>query len=158
VPEIVRLTDELPQEALGEFLKNGELTLATGEGDVTLDREDMTVMVEGIAPWGGRHEHGIIVALNLEVDDALRLEGIARELVNRLQNLRKKAGFEVSNRIRIRYDGGEVADRVFAAQGEFIKHETLAREAERGAAQWKDSAELEVDGELISLWIERESD
>jgi isoleucyl-tRNA synthetase len=157
VPEIVRLIEGLPQASLGAFLRDGTLALGTGDGEVTLDREDMAVRIEGIAPYGGRQEHGITVALNLEIDDALRLEGIAREMVNRLQNLRKKAGFEVSNRIRIRYQGGEIADRVFAAQGELIKRETLAREAERGAAQWKDTAELDVDGELISLWIQRES-
>ncbi len=158
VPEIVRLIEGLPQEALGEFLRAGELTVGTEEGEATLGREDMSVMVEGIPPYGARHERGVTVALVLEIDDALRLEGIAREIVNRLQNLRKKAGFEVSDRIRIRYEGGEVAGRVFAAQGEFIKNETLSRDAEKGKAEWNDSAELEVDGESITLWIQRESD
>jgi len=157
VPEIVRLIDDLPQQALAEFVRAGELTIGTSDGDVTLGREDMTVMIEGISPYGARHERGVTVALDLDIDDALRLEGAAREIVNRLQNLRKKAGFEVSDRIRIRYLGGENADRVFAALGEFIKNETLSRDAERGAAQWPDSAELEIDGERITLWIQRES-
>jgi isoleucyl-tRNA synthetase len=158
VPEIVELIGKLPQSALADFLRDGQIGMMTGEGEVTVDRECLSVLVEGAAPFGGRHEHGVTVALNLQVDDTLRLEGVAREMVNRLQNLRKKAGLEVSNRIRIRYQGGGTADEVFAAQGEFIKRETLARSAEKGPADWRDNAELEVDGELISLWIQRESD
>jgi hypothetical protein len=61
----------------------------------------------------------------------------------------------VSHRIQIRYRGGELADRVFAAEGEFIKRETLARRADKGTAEWKDAVELEVEGESITLWIER---
>jgi isoleucyl-tRNA synthetase len=157
VPEVVDLIGKLSQQSLAEFLKEGQLTLATGDGDVTVDREGLSVGVEGMPPFGGRHEHGITVALKLEVDESLRLEGVARELVNRLQNLRKKAGLEVSNRIHIRYDGGSTADDVFSALGEFIKRETLARTIDRGRAEWRDGVEVEIDGELISLWIQRES-
>jgi len=155
VPEIAGLIGKLSQKSLAEFLRDGQISLMTEDGETALGREDMVVTVEGVAPYGGRHEHGITVALNLEIDDSLRLEGIAREMVNRIQNLRKKALFEVSDRIRIRYDGGKTADGVFASQGDLIKRETLAKTADRGSADWKDSAELEVDGESISLWIER---
>ena len=155
VPEIAGLIGKLSQKSLAEFLRDGQISLMTEDGETALGREDMVVTVEGVAPYGGRHEHGITVALNLDIDDSLRLEGIAREMVNRIQNLRKKALFEVSDRIRIRYDGGKTADGVFASQGDLIKRETLAKTADKGSADWKDSAELEVDGESISLWIER---
>jgi isoleucyl-tRNA synthetase len=158
VPEIAGLIGNLDPAALGEFLREGTLCLDTAEGEVTLEREDMTVSAEGVPPWGGRFEHGVVVALNLSIDDALRLEGAAREIVNRLQNLRKKAGFEVSDRIGIRYRGGEMADRAFGAQGEFIQRETLATTVEKGEAAWKDRVELEIDGEVITLCIKRESD
>jgi isoleucyl-tRNA synthetase len=158
VPEIAALVAKLPQQSLAEFLRDGRVALATSDGETVLEREDMVVTVEGIAPYGGRHERGITVALNLEIDDALRVEGLARELVNRIQNLRKKAGFEVSDRIRIRYAGASAADGVFAVQGELIKQETLATAIEKGGADWKERAELELEGESISIWIQRESD
>ena len=99
-----------------------------------------------------------MVALNLEIDEPLRLEGLARELVNRLQNLRKNAGFEVGDRIAVRSEGGDVADLVFAGQEDFIKTETLAQTVEKGAAEWNDMAEFDLEGDRISLWIQRESD
>ncbi|MBP2681619.1 MAG: Isoleucyl-tRNA synthetase, partial [Candidatus Krumholzibacteriota bacterium] len=157
VPEIAALAAKLSQQSLAEFLRDGRVSLAAGDGGAVLEREDMGVGVEGIAPYGGRHERGITVALNLALDDALRKEGIARELVNRIQNLRKKAGFEVSDRIRIRYAGGPAGDGVLAVQGELIRQETLATAIEKGNADWKDRTELEFEGELISLWIQRES-
>jgi len=155
VPEIAGLIGKLSQKSLGEFLRNGEITLVTEDGETTLGREEMAVAVEGVAPYGGRHEHGITVALNLEIDDSLRLEGVAREMVNRVQNLRKKAGFEVGDRIRIRYEGGKTADCVFASLGDLVMRETLAKAADKGSADWKNKTELEVEGESISLWIER---
>lgn len=158
VPEVTGRIGELPQDSLSEFLRNGEIVLDSEDGGLTLGREDMSIQAEGLAPYGARQEHGITVALNLEIDEALRIEGIARELVNRLQNLRKKAGFEVSDRINIRYDGGEIADSVFANQGQFIKNETLSRTAGKGPVDWKSKVEFEIEGESISLWIQRESD
>jgi isoleucyl-tRNA synthetase len=157
VPEIAALVGALSQESLSEFLRDGRLTLAAGDGEAVLERDDIAVAVEGIMPYGGRHEHGITVALNLEIDDKLRLEGIAREVVNRVQNLRKKAGFEVNDRIKIRYAGEQTAESVFGSQGELIGRETLATSIEHQSADWKDATELEIDGELISLWIRRES-
>jgi hypothetical protein len=64
----------------------------------------------------------------------------------------------VSDRIRIRYAGASAADGVFAVQGELIKQETLATAIEKGGADWKERAELELEGESISIWIQRESD
>jgi isoleucyl-tRNA synthetase len=158
VPEIVRGIEGLPADSLAAFLQDGEITLDTASGEVTLGREDMSVGAEGVAPYGGRQERGITVALRLEIDEALRLEGIARELINRLQNLRKKAGFEVSDRIQIRYEGGENADAVFVSHGQLIRDETLSRSADKGPVDWPDTVEFVIEEEPISLWIKRESD
>jgi isoleucyl-tRNA synthetase len=132
--------------------------VATANGEVTLGRDELSVAVQGRKPYAAWEEHGITVALNLEIDDGLRLEGIAREIVNRLQNLRKRAGYDVSDRIDIRYEGGTTADAVFASQGELIRAETLAQSSERGSPEWSEPTELEVEGERIRLWIRRESD
>ena len=158
VPEIVKLIGSLPQGDLEGFLRNGEVTLKAGDEDIALGREEMSVQAEGVAPYGGRQEHGVTVALNLEIDEALRLEGLAREIVNRLQNLRKNAGFEVGDRIAVVYQGGVTADEAFGAQADFIMAETLANRVEKGTADWEDVSEFDLEGDRISLWIQRESD
>jgi hypothetical protein len=65
-------------------------------------------------------ERGLTVILNLAISEELRLEGLAREIVNRLQNLRKSAGLDVTDRIRVRYEEGEPARRVFARREHLI--------------------------------------
>jgi hypothetical protein len=64
----------------------------------------------------------------------------------------------VSDRIEIRYAGETLVDRVFAAQGDFIRAETLARASNKEIVDWAETTELEIDGEPIRLWIKRESD
>jgi isoleucyl-tRNA synthetase len=90
------------------------------------------------------------VVLNLAISEELRLEGMAREVVNRLQNLRKGAGLDVTDRIRVRYEGGQ---RVFEAQGKLIATETLAEDVSAGASDWKDTVAFDLEGEPVSLWI-----
>lgn len=158
VPEVARAIKSLKTSALASFLQNGETTVKTPAGETSLGRDELTVSVEGRDPYAAWSERGITVALNMELDDSLRLEGAAREIVNRLQNLRKKAGFEVSDRIELRYDGGGVVDRVFATEGELIRAETLAVSADKEAVDWSASTELDVDDERVRLWIRRESD
>jgi isoleucyl-tRNA synthetase len=105
--------------------------------------------------YGAHEERGLTVILNLAITDELRLEGSAREVINRLQNLRKSAGLDVTDRIRICYTGGAYAGRVFDAQGALVAAETLADEISARAADWKDTLSFELEGETVSLWIQK---
>jgi isoleucyl-tRNA synthetase len=157
VPEMADKIKGLPADRLEAFLQSGEVTVGTTAGEVTLGRDELSVVVAGKEPYAAWADQGITVALNVEIDEDLRMEGIAREIVNRLQNLRKKAGYEVSDRIVLRYAGEELVDRVFAAQGDFIRTETLALSSNKQPVDWSDGIELDVDGEPIRVWIRRES-
>lgn len=155
VPEVVKAVEALDIRQLMAFKRTGELTIDLDGTGATLTREEVSVKVEGRDGFGAAEEGGLLVVINLNVTDALRLEGLAREVVNRLQNLRKSAGLEVTDRIRVRYEGGGLVGRVFEKQGSFIENETLAREITAGGADWEDSVEFEVDGEKFRLWISR---
>jgi isoleucyl-tRNA synthetase len=158
VPDVAEKIRGLPADLLESFQQSGEVVVTTAEGEATLGRDELSVVVEGQAPFAAWEEHGVTVALNMEIDDELRMEGIAREIVNRLQNLRKKAGYDVGDRIDIRYSGAGLADEVFAREGELIRAETLARSCDKESPGWPESTELELEGERICLWIRRESD
>jgi isoleucyl-tRNA synthetase len=158
VPDVVKGIEGLGQDALRDFQRTGDVAVQTGEGDVQLGRDELSVKVTGVPPFGAHQERGVTVALYLEIDETLRIEGIARELINRLQNLRKKVGLEVSDRINVRYQGGEIADEVFEKLGELIRTETLATRSDPGETDWENSVDYDVDGENIRLWIRRESD
>jgi isoleucyl-tRNA synthetase len=111
------------------------------------------VQIAPVPGYGAAQERGLSVILNLAISEELRLEGLAREVVNRLQNLRKSAGLDVTDRIRVRYQGGEETRRVFAAQGSLVASETLAEDVSAGTSDWKDTMTFDLEGEPVSLWI-----
>lgn len=157
VPVIADAIKKLDTAALLRFGEKGStvLTPADGGDAVTLVREDAAVAVTPVAGFGAREERGLTVICDLAIDDDLKLEGDAREVINRLQNLRKQSGLDVTDRIRLRYDGGSHVQRVFEAQGVLIADETLAREVARGPADWSGRAQFELDGEPVTVWLQK---
>jgi isoleucyl-tRNA synthetase len=162
VQDIVTQINNMTQDDLEAFWKSGAVSLDMGdELKVSLEKDDVSLILEGRSGYGAKEEHGTSVVLDLKLDDSLKMEGLAREIVNRLQNLRKKSGYDVTDRIMIRYEG-EGAKAVFEDQESFINSETLATSAGEGAPEgsekgWEPAKELETDMGLIRLWIRRET-
>jgi isoleucyl-tRNA synthetase len=97
---------------------------------------------------------GFTVALDPTIDEPLLLEGLARELVNRIQRLRRDAGLEVSDRVRLWIDGDESVLRAVERHGDYIAGETLAVSLERGSGPERPDVhrrEVELDG--VGAWI-----
>jgi isoleucyl-tRNA synthetase len=150
VPRIAEAIKALDTAALSAFMLNGAARVHVDGEAVELGREDLSARVAPTEGYGASEERGLTVVLNLAITEELRLEGMAREVVNRLQNLRKSAGLDVTDRIRVRFEGGQ---RVFEAQGKLIATETLAEEVSAGASDWKDTVAFDLEGEPVSLWI-----
>ena len=155
VPLIAQAIKSAPQGDLANFMKTGSLKVVVEKETLEITRDDASVRVAATPGYGASEERGLTVIVNLSIDDGLRLEGAARELINRLQNLRKNSGYDVMDRIRLRYQGGEATDRVFDAVGAMIAAETLADDVARGAVDWEHRTELELDGERIVLWVQK---
>jgi isoleucyl-tRNA synthetase len=96
--------------------------------DITLSFEDFEIQAEDIPGWLVASEDGITVALDITISDELRKEGLAREVVNRIQNIRKDSGFEVTDRIKIRYQASAEIQAAIQANEDYIKNEVLAEE------------------------------
>jgi isoleucyl-tRNA synthetase len=157
VPKIADAIRKLDTAALIRFGDQGVVSLAVDDDGEAVDlaREDAGVAATPTAGFGAREERGLTVIADLAIDDDLKLEGAARELINRLQNLRKQSGLDVTDRIRLRYDGGPLAERVFGAQGGLIAGEALADDVARGSVDWDASAELDIDGERVTVWLQK---
>ncbi|HKW15199.1 MAG TPA: DUF5915 domain-containing protein, partial [Candidatus Krumholzibacteria bacterium] len=153
VPRVAEAIKGLDTASLSAFMAQGSARIALDGEAIELGRDDLSVSVAPVAGYGAHEERGLTVILNLAISEELRLEGLAREVVNRLQNLRKSAGLDVTDRIRVRYRGGEQAQRVFAAQGALIASETLAEDVSADAPDWKDTMAFDLEGESLSLWI-----
>ena len=150
----------LDQEAIAKFEKGGALTITVEGEEYALEREDVEVISEDIPGWQVASEDGITVALDVTMDDELLAEGTARELVNRIQNLRKNSGLNVTDRISIKVEALEGIEEAIRKFGDYIKMETLA-DALAVIAPKSPEGDLNftkvewMDGEEIGISIEK---
>ena len=133
-------------------------TLALPGGEVVLNPGDYQISSEDMPGWLVASEGALTIALDVELTDALRREGVARELVNRIQNLRKTAGFEVTDRIDtvVYADAPEIAPAL-AAFGEWIGSQTLSRSVTLAPAAEApaDAREVEWTEGTIQIAVKR---
>jgi len=113
------------QEEISTLEKEGEITVLINEKSTTLCIDDVAISSQDIEGWLVANSEGVTVALDVTISPELKNEGIARELVNRIQNLRKDSGFEVMDRIAITLKEDEVLKKAVSQNIEYIKQETL---------------------------------
>ncbi|PSQ63083.1 MAG: isoleucine--tRNA ligase, partial [Bacteroidetes bacterium QH_10_64_19] len=147
---------KLDDKTINEYVETGTLTLSVDGEEVELGPDDLIVQSEGIEGWLVEQEGDVTVALDTEVTPELRAEGLAREAVKRIQNLRKDAGFEVTDRIEIAYDGTPTIAEAVAAHGDRIRNETLALELQPSDAPTGEAVEaFEIDDEQLTIGVRR---
>jgi isoleucyl-tRNA synthetase len=125
---IAREIQSFTQEQINELDKTGELTISTSEKSITLTVEDVEISSQDIPGWLVANSNGITVALDITISEELRKEGIARELVNRIQNIRKDSGFEVTDKIKVQILKNDSIEQAVLANESYIKSETLTNE------------------------------
>jgi isoleucyl-tRNA synthetase len=122
----------------------------------TLEPDEVLVSIGGKPGFAAAEEAGYAVAVTTEITPALADEGLVRELVRRIQEMRRSAGFDIADRIRIAYEGDDDVARVMEGWGQYIRQETLAEAIERapppGAAYNEDHT---VDGKKVRLAVRR---
>lgn len=116
------------QEQINELDKNGSLDIVISGKSINLTSEDVEISSQDIEGWLVANANGITVALDITISDELKKEGIARELVNRIQNIRKDSGFEVTDKIKVRVQKDGMLEDALRANQEYIKVETLTEE------------------------------
>jgi isoleucyl-tRNA synthetase len=160
VKDLARVLDE-DDGSMAAALAEGEpVTARAGSRPITLDPADVELTRETQAGWGVEAEGGLTVALDLDITPELHHQGIARELVRLVQDARKAAGLEVSDRIELAVDAtGEVADAV-ASHRDWIAEEVLAVRLELGAAGWAGAQEVEgsIEGSSLRVALRRHGD
>ncbi|MBI5216345.1 MAG: isoleucine--tRNA ligase [Ignavibacteriae bacterium] len=134
---------------------NGSLTMPLNGSDVVIALEDVEIIHEDIKGWLVESDGTITVALDTELTPELIEEGFAREFVNRVQNMRKDADFEVMDRIKIYFSGTESLTKALRTFDKYIMNETLAIELNNNFQQGDFSVEDEINGERCSVGIQR---
>ena len=117
----------MSQAQIAELEKNGTLSFGLPNGEnVVVELEDVEIFSEDIPGWTVANEGSLTVALDITVTDELRNEGVARELVKRIQNLRKESGFEITDRIDIQLEHNEHTDTAVEQFRDYISAQVLA--------------------------------
>jgi isoleucyl-tRNA synthetase len=152
--ELSKLIGGMDQETISTFETQGELVLDLDGQSITLSDDDLLIQSEDIPGWTVATEGGITVALDIDITEDLQKEGIARDLVNRIQNLRKDLGFEVQDKIKVLVDNrNQLVTESINSNMEYICTETQALELEV-IDEVSNYKELEIDQFVVKLSVE----
>ena len=113
---------------INELDAKGSIKLQIEQNEVILTSEEVEITSQDIPGWLVANANGITVALDIIISEELKEEGIARELVNRIQNLRKDTGFEVTDKIKVTIENNEILEKAVRANLDYIKSETLTQQ------------------------------
>ncbi len=143
--------------AMDEINGSGALKLDINGQEITLFKEDLLIDTAQIEGYVSENDNGITVVLDTNLSEELLEEGFVRELISKIQTMRKEAGFEVMDKIRVTYTGSEKAEEAFEKNTEEICAEVLAVEAEKAEAagyvkEWK------INGEALTLGVEKKGE
>lgn len=126
VNPVANAIKELGKDEIAALERGEEVKVNAGGEDIGISKEDVEIISTEITGWVVETEEGVTVALDSELSEELIAEGLAREFVNRIQNMRKDAGFEVTDRILIKFDGSGKIVYAVNSFSDYISNETLA--------------------------------
>ena len=146
---------EFTASEIGELERLGSLTIPVNGAQFTIVREDIEILHEDIRGWMVESDGTITVALDTELNDELIDEGLAREFVSRVQNLRKAAGLEVTDRIKIYCNAGTRVNKALERMATYVMQETLAAELTKDPPETVRVSKEDINGEEAIIGIEK---
>lgn len=152
--DISKAIASMTRQDIASLETTGSHTLQIGGKEVILTRDDVEIISEDIPGWQVANEGKLTVALDVTVTDELRYEGIAREFVNRIQNIRKESGFDVTDKITVLIENHELISKAVDRHADYIGSQTLATKV----AVVSDFAngnvrEVEIDDMIIKVSV-----
>ncbi|WNH13798.1 isoleucine--tRNA ligase [Thalassobellus suaedae] len=152
--DVAKVVNNFTSEDIKDIEQNGILGIEVNGKKVTLERADVEITSQDIEGWLVANEGSLTVALDVTISEDLRKEGIARELINRIQNLRKDSGFEVTDRIDVTFQKDENITSAVDANMTYIKSETLTNEIQI-IDKLENGIEIAFDDVNTKLYIQK---
>lgn len=152
--EVANQLTSLDQIAIAAFEKEGFVELDAQGNRIRVEMTDVEIYSEDIPGWLVANEGRLTVALDVTVTDALRLEGLARELVNRIQNIRKQNGYDITDKIRVQLSGAAILQEVVAEWKSYMCTQTLAQDIQL-VENLDDRNRIDVDGMNLYVQVEK---
>ena len=147
---IAAVMSALEQDQIELLEKQGWLNVDVEGQSVTVESADVDIISEDIPGWLVSNEGNLTVALEVELNDDLRNEGMARELINRVQNMRKEAGFEITDRVCVYVSHNDAMEKAIDNYSDYIKGQVLADNIEVS----DDNRGTEVEFDDFKLYID----
>ena len=152
---VASAVETLSQEQIASLESNEWLDVTIENGEmVRIESVDVEIFSEDIPGWTVANEGSLTVALDITVTDALRTEGVARELVKRIQNIRKESNFEITDRIVVELTRSEQTDKAVVDFADYISTQVLANEI-KTVDHIKDGVEIDFDDYKIYLKVQK---
>lgn len=142
----------LDQKQIAEFEKSGSLSIEIEGQTLNVDIADVEIINEDIPGWLVSNEGNLTVALDVELTDELLKEGMARELINRIQNMRKEMGLEITDRIKITVAPNQKIEESISVYKEYVQTQVLADNITIGE---NDGEEVDFDDFTLNIKIEK---
>ena len=144
----------MTQEQIAELEKNGNITLMVEGVDALIELADVEIFSEDVPGWTVANEGALTVALDVEVTDDLRREGVAREIVKKIQAMRKDSGFDIVDRIVVEIEHNEATDAAIEQFNGYICNQVLADELKISDSVDSDSV-VELDNAVVKLSVRK---
>lgn len=152
--QVAAALQNMEQDAITQFEKDGQYTLAIEGQEIVVSTEDVSIFSEDIPGWSVANDGNITIALDITLTDDLINEGIARELVNRIQNIRKSSGLEITDRINVSVSAPDNINTAIAAHKAYIASQVLANNLFL-TDQLSNATEVDFDGTPLFIQIEK---
>lgn len=144
------------QQQIAQIERDGSITFRLDGEDVTVEVTDVDIHSEDIPGWLVASDGPVTVALEVEITDQLRKEGVARDLINRIQNIRKGRDYDITDRITVTVEPSELTSGAVADFGEYIASQVLASAiVEAPVTDPADDEVLDIDGTEVKVKISR---
>ena len=144
------------QQQIAQIERDGSITFRLDGEDVTVEVTDVDIHSEDIPGWLVASDGSVTVALEVEITDQLRKEGVARDLINRIQNIRKGRDYDITDRITVTVETSELTSGAVADFGEYIASQVLASAiVEAPVTDPADDEVLDIDGTEVKVKISR---
>ena len=151
--QLAAVIASMEQHDIALFEKNGSFTFNIDGTEAVVVLNDVEIISEDIPGWLVANEGNITVALDITVTEELKQEGIARELVNRIQNIRKSGGLEITDKINVAIEKNVETDKAVEIYGDYIAKQVLANSISVSDNMPADAVELDFDGFMLKISV-----
>ena len=151
---VVEATNKIEIDEINKLQKNGSIDLLIDKKTITFNLDDFDIVAKDIEGWLVANEGDITVALDISINEDLRLEGVAREIVSKIQNLRKTKHFEVTDRINTVISCDQDTEDAIKKNLDYVKTETLSNSIVFDKIDY-DADKIQFENKVIKIFINK---